>query len=164
MAGLFVPLDGRICSQNPLSGPLFGGEAMEIVSSGVAAAATNANGNTYQITLLTLAAWFSAFPSLNTEIVTAGSVYDILPTDTKILVNKTLSSATSVVFPLVNTMTYDQPVLVKDVKGDAATNPITITFTGGQLCDGLSSITINVAYGWVTINPVPGGNGWYMTS
>ena len=39
---------------------------------------------------------------------------------------------------------------------------ITITFTGGQLCDGLSSIVISDAYGWVKIFPVPGGSAWYV--
>lgn len=158
MASLPVPLDGRITSQAILIGPLTGGEVQEIVSPGNAAL-----GNTYQVTLLTLAAFYAAFPALNTEIVTAGSVYNVQTTDTRILIDKTLGSPTSVVFPLSNSMIYQQPVLIKDIKGDAFTDNITITFSGGQLIDGLPQIVINNNYGWAWINPIPGGNGWYQS-
>jgi hypothetical protein len=158
MAGLKVPLDGRITSQAILTGPLTGGEVQEIVSPGNATL-----GNTYQVTLLTQAAFFAAFPALNTEIVTAGSTYNVLTTDTRILVDKTLGSPTSIVFPLSGSMLYQQPVLIKDIKGDVFTNNITITFSGGQKCDNQPSIVLSNNYDWVTINPIPGGSGWYKT-
>jgi len=62
-------------------------------------------------------------------------------------------------------MQYPYGILIKDLKGDAATNPITINFTGGELCDGLTSgqISIQNPYGWVTIAPVPGASAWYMS-
>ena len=162
MTTLFSPLDGRLTSQNILSGPLNGLEVLYIVSPG------NANlGNSYQVTTDTLAAFFAAFPSLNTELITAGATlatpYDVLTTDTRILFRKTLASATYAVLPLASTMEYGQPVLFKDLKGDAFTNNITISFTGGELCDGSSSVIINNDYGWVTVNPVPGGGSWYVT-
>lgn len=131
---------------------------MYIVSPGNAA-----QGVSYQITTDTLAAFFGAFPALNTSIVTSGATYNVKTTDTRVLVDKTLGSATSIVFPSVSTMQYPYGVLIKDLKGDAVTNPITITFSGGQLCDGLSSIVINNAYGWTTINPVPNGTAWYQS-
>ena len=162
MTGLFVPLDGRLTSQNILGPPLTGGEVMEIVSPGNAA-----QGNTYQVTTDVLAAFFAAFPALNTDIITAGatsiSPFAVETTATRVLFNKTLGSASYAALPLVASMAYSQPVLFKDLKGDAATNPITISFTGGQLCDGLATLQITTAYGWVTINPVPGGSSWYMT-
>ncbi len=54
---LTVPLDGRITSQNVLSGPLTGNEVMEIVSPGNAS-----QGNTFQILLNTLAVFFNSQP------------------------------------------------------------------------------------------------------
>lgn len=132
---------------------------MYIVSPG-----TEALGNSYQVTTEVLAAFFGAFPALNTEIVTAGTTYNVSTTDTRILVNKTLPSATSVVFPPAMSMQYPYGVMIKDLKGDADVNPITITFSGGELCDGLSTITLSTSYEWVTINPVPGSGAWYMTS
>ena len=158
-----IPLDGRITSQNILSGPLTGGEVQEIVSPGNAA-----QGNTYQVTTAVQAAFYSAFPALNTEIITAGatsiSPYQVAITDTRILFNKTLGSASYAVVPLAASMEYPLGIFFKDLKGDAATNAISVTFTGGQLCDGLSTITITDAYGWFTIFPVPGGTSWYMGS
>jgi len=155
----FVPVDGRITSLQVLNLPLAGGEVMEIVSPG------NANlGNNYQVTTATLAAFFAAFPFLDTTLVTAGSTYNMLTTDTLILVDKTIGSPTSIVAPLAGSMAYPFPVIIKDGKGDAFTNNITITFTGGQLCDSLSSLQIINDYGWVTISPFPvTGTSWYQT-
>lgn len=153
-----IPADGRMTSFSTLGGPLTGAELHWIVSPGNAA-----QGVLYNITLTTEAAFFGAFPFLNTEIIKAGATYNVLTTDTRILVNKTLGSPTSIVFPLAGSMQYPYGVLVKDLKGDAPTNGITISFTGGELCDGLSTIPINTVYGWYTINPVPGGGAWYLT-
>jgi hypothetical protein len=154
-----IPLDGRITSQNVLNIALNGGEVMEIVSPGNAAL-----GNTYQVTTSALASFFAAFPFLESTLVTAGATYNMLTTDTRIIVDKTVGSATSIVVPLASTMAYPFPVLIKDGKGDAGTNNITLTFSGGQLIDGLSSLVIDTAYGWVLINPFPvTGASWYQT-
>ena len=154
------PTDGRLTSLNVLTGTLGGQELMYIVSPGTAAL-----GLSYAITTDTLAAFFGAFPILNTEIVTAGTTYNVQATDTRILVNKTLGSATSIVFPPALIMQYPYGILVKDLKGDSATNPITINFSNSEECDGQCSgdIIIDNAYGWVTINPVPGQSAWYMS-
>lgn len=163
MPALFVPVDGRITSQNVLPAPLNGAEVMEIVSPGNAAL-----GNTYQVTTDVLAAFFASFPFLNTELITAGatvgSPYAVLTTDTRVLFRKILGSASYAVLPTAATMLYPVGVFFKDLKGDAETNPITISFTGGELCDGLTDVQIVTNYGWVTINPVPGGGAWYMSS
>ena len=157
-----IPTDGRLTSQNVLAGPLTGGEVTWIVSPGNAAL-----GNTYQVTTEVLAAFCAAFPVLNTTLITSGatvgSPYAVETTDTRILFNKTLASASYAVLPLSGALVYPFGIFFKDIKGDADTNPITITFSGGQHCDGLSSIQITTAYGWVTINPIPGGSGWYMS-
>jgi hypothetical protein len=158
----FVPLDGRITSLQMLTA-LTGGEVMEIVSPGNAA-----QGNNFQITTSVLGAFFSAFTGLNTEIIVAGATlaapYNVLTTDTKLLFNKTVSSPSYAVLPTSMSMAYPFPVLFKDLKGDAKTNNITITFSNGEQCDGLSQVVINSAYGWVWISPIPGSNGWYLTS
>jgi len=158
LAATFVPVDGRMTSLQELDIPLTGDEVMEIVSPGNAA-----EGNNYQVTTLTLGAYFGSFQYSNTVVVPEGDTYPVEITNTRILVGAGTASPTSIVFPLASTMFSPYPVLVKDLVGDAANNAITITFTGGELCDGLSSIEINSAYGWVTVNPTPGGGSWYMS-
>lgn len=157
-----VPPDGRLTSQQLLTTPLDGTEVMYIVSPGTAAA-----GNSYQVTTLFLATYFAALPTINTTVITAGATladpYDVLVTDSKILFNKTIQSASYAVLPLADSMTYPFEVLFKDIQGDAGTDPITITFTGGELCDGMSEIVIGNPYGWAAITPIPGGGGWYQS-
>lgn len=157
-----IPFDGRIPSLSTLTTTLVGSEMMYIVSPG-----NNAYGNSYNITLNYLAGFFSSFPQLNSALVTSGSAYQVQSTDTRVLIDKTIGSATSVVFPAASTLKYGQSVLVKDLKGDAATNPITITFSGGQLCDAEATIIINNPYGWVYITPLPSvsgtSTGFYMS-
>ena len=158
---LTTPADGQITSLTLLSPPLTGGEVQEIVSPGNAAL-----GNSYQITTATLAGFYSAFPFLNTENITAGatigSPYNVETTDTVILFNKTIGSASYAVLPSAGSMLYPFPILFKDFKGDAETNNITISFTGGQLCDGQSQVTITNDYGWVRIAPGPAGGAWFQ--
>lgn len=161
MAQLFIPLDGRITSQNVLSSPLDGTEAMEIVSPGNAT-----QGNTYQVTTAALAAFMSAFPILNAETITTGATagipYNVQTTDTLILFEKVIPSASYTVLPLAATMVYPFGVTFKDISGNANTYPITILFTNGELCDGLSQLVIEDNYGWVSILPVRGGGAWYQ--
>src|ERR1700720_163142 len=113
-----IPVDGRLTSQNLLNIPLSGGEVMYIVSPGTAAL-----GNSYQVTTQVLASFFAAFPFLNTEHITAGATIGspdlVLTTDTTILFNKTLGSASYATLPLSGTMAYPFPILFKDRKGDA---------------------------------------------
>lgn len=157
----FTPVDGQITSLEQLNLPLTGGEVMEIVSPGNAA-----QGNSYQVTLTQMAGFFSANPA-TTEVILSGATsinpYLILPNDGIILFNKTAGSASFTIAPLASSMFSTNPILIKDLKGDAATNPITISFTGIQLCDGLASIVISNDYGWTRITPAPGGAAWYQS-
>jgi hypothetical protein len=147
-----------------LNGPLTGSELMYIVSPGNAA-----QGNSYGITTAVLANFFGSFRSLNTETLTAGatsgSPYQVETTDSIILFGKTLGSPSYAVLPLAATMASAASILFKDIKGDAATNNITISFSSGQLCDGLSEVQITNAFGWVriapVITPILGGSQWY---
>lgn len=155
-----IPLDGRITSLEMLPIALAGDEVMEIVSPGDAA-----NGNNYQVTTAVLAAYFRSFSSLSTTIITAGATlatpYNIVVTDTRILFNKTVPSASYAVAPLAASMAA--AVLIKDFKGNADVFPIQISFTGGELCDGLSTVTLSNSYAWTNINPTPGGGSWYLS-
>lgn len=139
--------------------PVFGGsfdgtELFEIVAPGSAALGVN-----YSVTTALLATYIFSFLN-NPTFVLSGAVYNSVATDTRILVNKTIGSATSIV--LLNSALYKVPVLVKDLKGDAGTNPITVTFSGGQTLDGLSpaQVVINNPYGYLWFNPLAAG-GWY---
>jgi hypothetical protein len=162
MAPLMIPLDGRLTSQNILTGALNGAEVMYIVSPGNAT-----GGNSYQISTLTLAGFFTAFPYLNSEVIlagaTSGSPYMVETTDTTILFKKTLGAASYALCPLAASMAYGQEVLFKDIKGDAGTNNITVLFTSGEECDAQSQLEITTNYGWFKITPIPGGGGWYQS-
>ena len=152
----FVPQDGRITSLQTLGPTLNGSEVLYIVSPG-----NSQTGVSYQITTLSLATYFNSILYGAPTNITSGSVYDSVITDTRILVNKTVGSATSVV--LAPSSGYTFPVLVKDLKGDSSTNPITITFSSGQLLDGLSEVVIDNPYGYFWFNPLSTG-GWYDAS
>ena len=158
---LFVPLDGRITSLPLLSGTLTGGEVMEIISPG-----NVENGNNYQIQTVTLASFFSAYPYLNANLIltgaTLGSPFEAQTTTTRVLFDKITGSPSYIVFPPAATMSAPFPILIKDFKGDAATNNITINFSNNEKCDGLSELLIENAYGWVIIAPSPLGAGWYI--
>jgi hypothetical protein len=153
------PIDGRLTSFNPFTGTLVGTELMYIVSPGNAAA-----GVSYNATISVLAGFFGSFPSFNRTIIIAGASYNASVNDTQIFANKTAGSATGILMPAAGLMTYPGAVLIKDAKGDGNTHNITITFTGGQLCDGLASVVIDNNYGYVWITPSPGvgagATGW----
>lgn len=95
------------------------------------------------------------------RIITAAGTVTVLTTDSRILINKAVGAATSVVLP--SSVTVPQSILVKDLKRDASTNNITVTFTGGQLCDGFASIAIVTDGGAYWFNPLSTG-GWYTTA
>lgn len=123
---------------------------MEIVSPGNAA-----NGVNYSITLQALALLVLPAVAGSPTFVISGATYNSVASDTRILVNKTVGSATSIV--LLGGSSYLLPILVKDLKGDADINPITVSFPGTM--DGLASpIIINNSYGFFWFNPLAAGN------
>lgn len=126
---------------------------MEIVSPG-----NVEEGINYGITLAQLSLLLS-HAAFTPTIILSGATYDSVATDTRILVNKTVGSATTI--NLLSGDLYFQPILIKDLKGDADVNPITITFPGTY--DGIASpLTINTKYGWIWFNPLDAGN-FYAT-
>lgn len=96
---------------------------------------------------------------------TIGSPYVVGASVGRVLANKSVGAATYVQLPLAGSMgaALASGVLVKDIKGDASTHNITIQFSGGELCDGDATVVIGTDYGWSTVNPIPGGGGWYRS-
>ncbi len=128
---------------------------MEVVSPGNVLQGVN-----YSITAANMALLISGALYRSPTFVIAGATYNSVATDNRILVNKTIGSATSVV--LAASALYSLPVLVKDLKGDAGTNPITVTFNGTETLDGLApaQVVISNPYGYFWFNPLTSG-GWY---
>jgi hypothetical protein len=54
---------------------------------------------------------------------------------------------------------YGVPLSIMDISGAAATNNVTITFTGGEAASGLTSLVIRSNYGVLRLMPKSGG-GW----
>lgn len=99
-------------------------------------------------------------PTIITSGATLADPYDVLATDTRILINKTVASDSYVELDDA-TDRGDIPVMVRDLKGDADVHNISVSFTG--TADGLSSpIVINAPYGGWVFNPLANGN-WYLT-
>jgi hypothetical protein len=99
----------------------------------------------------------SAFSS-NIVAVQSGAGYLAANQDDIIIVEKTASSPTNVTMVASATRTRG-PVYVKDGKGDADVNNITVLFNGTEKSDGFSSIVIRTKFGGAQFAPNPTG-GW----
>jgi hypothetical protein len=91
----------------------------------------------------------------NVRVVTTPGTVTQLSTDYLIVINKTVGQATQVV--LITNPLLGATVIIKDGRGDAATNAITVLPATGTI-DGQSGIIINVAYGSVGL--MYNGLGW----
>lgn len=154
--GIFT--GGQMTDLPPFLGGVFDGtELMEIVSPGNAAAGVN-----YGITIAQLAALIPGYSYVNTILTTGATVgtpYVVPTTVTRLLLNKTIPSASYVVLSAAST--YPLPVLIRDLAGNASSNPITVTFNGSETCDGLTSVVIGTDFGGYWFNPLKTGN-WYL--
>jgi len=121
------------------------------------------DGVNYQMTLAMLAGFVTApqAPTIITTGATIGDPYDVLTTDTRVLINKDVPGPTYVLLSTAVSRSFN-PVMIRDLKGDANVNNISISFTG--TADGLSSpLLITNPYGGIVFNPLDDGN-WYLTS
>lgn len=102
----------------------------------------------YQVfaTALSIAQLLFGSPFANPlRVVTAAGNITALPSDGVIVVNKTVGSPTSVTLPLVPVT--GAPLTVKDGKGDAAVNNITLLGT----IDAQPNLVMNIGYESVTV-------------
>ena len=88
------------------------------------------------------------------------SVYDIVITDYVIPVDSTTGST---IINLPVTYNNGDTYIIKDVAGNASSNPITINATGaGITIDGSATATINTNYGFITLTFSTFGSGVWM--
>jgi hypothetical protein len=154
---------GQMTDLPVFTGTLDGTELLEIVAAG-AGQDIETEGVNYSITSEMLAQLISmviAAPTIITEDATPGDPYDVAATETRILFNKTVGAASGA--DIGGAVARNNvPVMVRDVKGDADVNNISVFFTG--TCDGIASpIVITAAYTGYIFNPLPNGN-WYLSN
>jgi hypothetical protein len=106
------------------------------------------------------AAQAAASAAFNAVTFAAGAAYVAAATDDLIIVQKAAGGPTTVTMVASATRTRG-PVWVKDGKGDAATNNITVNFNGAEKADGLVSVPIRTAFGSVALGRNPAG-GWVI--
>jgi len=92
----------------------------------------------------TALAWGSVGGGWTAAVTVVTANYTVLTSDNVIVVNKSTGSATTITLPA--SPTTGSMVIVKDGKGDAATNNITIQGNGKNI-DGTASRVININYG-----------------
>lgn len=97
--------------------------------------------------------------SLVPTIVTSGASYAMSRNQTLLIINKTVGSATGVTLPA--TPISGHVVVVKDGKGDAASNNITISPAAGNI-DGAGTNVISTNHGSVVF--AYNGTQWNVIS
>lgn len=95
----------------------------------------------------------------NQRTVTAAGAITVTRDDNTIFVNKSVGAATTVNLPAKPIP--GRRLFIKDAKGDANVNNITITPASGNI-DGSASLVINTAYGYATI--AYNGTQWYRVA
>ena len=114
----------------------------------------------YSLDTLVTDAALSILAELQTpQVITAAGDHTVDTDDYYLVFNKTSGAATEVTLPA----SADRvgPITIKDGKGDANSNNITVTPDGSETIDGLSSWVLSFAYSGVTLIPRPDGNGWW---
>lgn len=93
-----------------------------------------------------------------TPISSAQSPYNVIPTDLILTVN---TSTGPVTINMPSGAARFADLEIKDVSGNASTNPISIVMTGGQTADGLNPYLIDGNYGGVPLKP-NGSAGYFV--
>lgn len=150
---------GQMTDLPPLALEVFDGtELFEIVAPGNPALALNYRITSTQLSLL-LANLISGSPVIVTDGATTGVPYVVPSTVSRVLFDKTVGAPSGALLGPAQAQLL--PVLIRDLKGDCDVNPITVTFSAGELCDGLAQVVISTPYGGYWFNPLPSG-GWYL--
>ena len=123
-------------------------------------AADDGGATTIVPTGQTVGAWLrlASNTSPSVTILTTGSSYTLTTSNYVLVVRKSVGSATTVNLPALPGM--GQTYVIKDGKGDAATNNITISSPGPQI-DGASSFIMAVNYESITV--IFDGSNWNIT-
>ncbi len=87
---------------------------------------------------------------ISTIVFSASGDVNVLPINDVAIINKTVGAATAVSIPASDFSTLGQRFIIKDGKGDAAVNNITITPASGTI-DGQPNYEINTNYGYVAL-------------
>jgi hypothetical protein len=150
---------GQMTDLPEFSGTFDGTELFEVVAPG-----NEALGVNYSISALLLSKLLLNFAQAPT-IVTSGatSIAPYVPSifETRILFNKTVGavSFTDIGGAVARN---NRPIMVRDIKGDADVNNISVRFTG--TVDGIASpIVIAQPFAGYIFNPLPNGN-WYLSN
>ena len=94
------------------------------------------------------------------DIITAAGAVNVGTLEAGVAINKTVGAATTVNLPAA-CVRNGLPVIVKDMKGDAATNNITVVPNGADTIDGHANDVIAINLASRTYRPVAGG--WLRT-
>lgn len=93
----------------------------------------------------------------NTVVMTDAGNYTIV-NEAVLIVNKTVGAATTVTLPPVAYTPAGRTIEIKDGKGDAATNNITVDANASETIDGSTTSVIALNYGSLTV--VCNGTQW----
>ena len=92
------------------------------------------------------AAYFAGAQYWNVRTITAAGPVTVNSTDNVVMINKTIGEPTTVTLPVdVNSGAGNRILIIKDLKGDANVNMITISPASGTI-DGISSVYITERY------------------
>ena len=92
--------------------------------------------------------------------VTSAGVVTIVASDDIVLINKSVGEATQV--NLQASADRGRSLKIVDLKGDAATNNITLTPNGSETIIGNATYVISTNNGSIEIFPRPDGQGWFI--
>lgn len=108
----------------------------------------------------------SALPSATTvREVTAAGVVTVTTSDLEVGINKTVGAATTVNLPAAGTWAgrlTEFALVIKDLKGDAQTNNITLVPSGLETIEGLATYPIAQDYGLARLRPRADLTGWWV--
>lgn len=81
------------------------------------------------------------------EVTDVSSNLSILNTDTFVFLRVDTTASRTITLPLANSVSSGRIYIIKDISGQAYTNPITVNVSGADTIDGQSSIVVNSDFG-----------------
>lgn len=129
----------RAASQRGAMNPLLGGLELSDIFL-----VTNPGAVSAQRTLAQLQALLMAPFIMSARVVLTNAAAVFAATDVALLINKTVAGATPITLP---TPALSRAILIKDMKGDAGTNNITLDAGTGKTINGLQTLVMDANYG-----------------